>query len=225
MAMSSEAFQEVETATCMLSGTSSLTSRLSRVCLVVLFCVRCGLLLVGCRTIWQDEEKNFICNSTRILCKPSCFDEFSPISSFNLFSLQTVALVTHAMCVAFLTRSGYQAKEGWLHAQLRRKTVQMKLHILGLISRILIEGLFILTFYKVTEGFIHRRTIHCHTAMCEPFVFCTDINSTIKNVFSLCMCAASAASVMICAWELLNCLPSNQHKNDSSKPSSKKTHF
>ncbi|KAM5193299.1 gap junction beta-3 protein-like [Mantella aurantiaca] len=227
MAMSAEAYQEVETATCILSGSSSLASRLSRVCLAVLLCARFGILIFGYRTVWENEENNFHCNTSKILCKPSCFDEFSPFSSFNLFALQLVALLTHSLCVVCFSRSAYQGKEGWLHSQLRRKTVQMKLHIIALISRILIEGLFILTFYKVTVGFVHSRTTQCHTTLCEPFVICTDINATAKDIFSLCLCAASAASAMICFWELLTCTPSNQNKRrpSASQSQTKKQHF
>lgn len=216
MAMTAEAYQEVEIATCLLSGSSSLASRIGRVGLAVLLCARLGILMVGYRTIWQDEEKNFHCNTSKLLCKPSCFDEFSPFSSFNLFALQLVCLLTQSMCVVCFTRSAYQGKEGWMHAQLRKRTVQMKLHIIALMSRILIEGLFILTFYKVTEGFVQKRTTQCHTTLCEPFVICTDINAAVKNILNLCLCAASAASAMICFWELLTWLPSIQNVSGPS---------
>ncbi|XP_075046650.1 gap junction beta-1 protein-like [Mixophyes fleayi] len=216
MAMSPEAYQEVETTTCLLSGTSSHTSRVSRACLAILFFTRFGILLVGCRTFWQDEEKDFICNSSKLLCTPSCFDEFSPLSSFNLFSLQMVALLTHSLCVACFSRSSYQTREGWLHAQLKRKQVQMRLHVIGLMSRMLIEVIFIFTFYKVTEGFVHKRTVQCHSTLCESLVICTDVNSTIKNMFSMCLCASSASSAMICLWELMASLPFTQHMSSSS---------
>ncbi|XP_063777206.1 gap junction beta-1 protein-like [Pseudophryne corroboree] len=227
MAMSPEAFQEVETTTCLLSGATSLASRLSRACLAVLFFIRFGILLIGCRTIWQDEEKDFICNSSKLLCKPSCFDEFSPISSFNLFSLQMVALLTHSLCVACFSRSSYQAREGWLHAQLRRKQVQRKLHVIILMSRMFIEGIFIFTFYKVTDGFVHKRTVQCHSTLCESLVTCTDANPTIKSIFSMCLCTASAASAIICLWELVTSLQPMQHVSSSSASPSpcKKQHF
>ncbi|XP_056407994.1 gap junction beta-1 protein-like [Hyla sarda] len=224
MAMSPEAFQEVETATCLLSGMSSTASKISRAILSILFFIRFGILLLGCKTIWQDEEKDFQCNSTKLLCKPSCFDEFSPISSFNLFSLQMVALLTHSLCVACFTRSAFQAREGWLHAQLKRKKVQFNLHVIGLISRMIIELLFILTYYNITEGFVHRRMINCHSTMCEKSVLCTDVNSAVKNIFSLCLCAASATSAMICLWELV---ASMQHMNSSptAQAPCKKQHY
>ncbi|CAN2390626.1 hypothetical protein PRIEUP_LOCUS663 [Pristimantis euphronides] len=215
MAMSPEVFQEVETTTCLLSGVSSIASRISRATLSVLFFIRCGILLLGCKSIWQDEQRDFVCNSTRLLCPPSCFDEFSPISSFNLFALQMVAVLTHSLCVACFTRSAFQVREGWVQAQLRRKKVQFNLHVIGLISRILIEVLFILTYYKVTDGFVHRRTIHCQSTLCERSVTCTDVNSTVKNIVSLCLCAASVTSAIICLWELMARLPFIQHMYSS----------
>ncbi|XP_040276343.1 gap junction beta-1 protein-like [Bufo bufo] len=228
MAMSPEVFQEVETATCLLSGMSSVASRISRASLSVLFFIRFGILLLGYKTIWLDEERDFICNSTRLLCMPSCFDEFLPISSFNLFALQIVALLTHSLCVACLARSAIQAREGWLQAQLRRKKVQMNLHVIGLLSRMLIEVLFILTYFKVTEGFVHQKTIHCRSTLCEKSVICTDINSTVKNIFSLCLCAASATSAMVCLWELVASFQVMQNINQPASTTQvqwKKQHF
>ncbi|XP_066458173.1 gap junction beta-1 protein-like [Eleutherodactylus coqui] len=214
--MSPEAFQEVETTTCLLSGMSSVASKISRAALSVLFFIRFGILFLGCKTIWQDEERDFLCNSTRSLCRPSCFDEFLPISPFSLFAFQMVAVLTHSLCVACFARSAFQVREGWLQTQLRRKKVQFNLHVIGLISRMLIEVLFILTYYKVTEGFVHRRTFHCQSALCERSVICTDMNSTVKNAFSWCLCAASAGSAGICLWELIASLPFMQHTSSLS---------
>ncbi|XP_053320914.1 gap junction beta-1 protein-like [Spea bombifrons] len=203
MAMSPQVFQELETVTCLLSGTSYLASRLGRVSLAALFFVRFGILAVGGRSIWMEEEKNFMCNSTQLLCTPSCFDEFSPISSFNLFALQLVVLVTHALSVTCWNRSTSQAKETRLQAHLSRRNVQITLHILCLLSRILIEGVFVFTFYKVSGGFVHPAVTHCRSHLCERFVVCTDLNAFTKNVFSLGLCAASVLSIIICCSELI----------------------
>ncbi|XP_071982668.1 gap junction beta-1 protein-like [Engystomops pustulosus] len=216
MALAPEAFQEVEIATCLLSGVSLNASKLSRAILSVLFFLRFGILLLGCKTVWYDEEKDFVCNSTRILCVPSCFDEFSPISSFNLFALQMVALFTHSLCVACFARSSFHVREGWLQAQLRRKKVQFHIHVFGMISRIVIEVLFIFTYYKVVEGFGQRKTINCHSTLCEKYVVCSDMKSTVKTVFSLCLCAASASSATICLWELTTSLLFMKHINNPS---------
>lgn len=225
MAMSPEAFQEVETTTCMLSGMSSIASRISRALLSVLFFLRFGILLLGCKTVWLDEEKDFVCNSTRLLCAPSCFDDFSPISSFNLFSLQIVALLTHALCVTCFTRPAFQQREGWIQTQLRRKKVQFTFHVIGLISRMIIEVLFILTYYKVTEGFVHRSRIRCRSTLCEKSVICTDVRSFVKNMFSLCLCAASATSAAICLWELVAGIPFLPHSSSPTKAPCKKQRF
>ncbi|XP_075467543.1 gap junction beta-1 protein-like [Ascaphus truei] len=208
MAMSPKLFQEVETVTCLLSGTSHLTSRLGRVSLAVLFFTRCGFLAVGGRTVWREEEKDFVCNSSRLLCTSSCFDDFSPISPFNLFSLQLVVLLTHALSVACFRRPDSQAKAGWLQAHFRGRMAQLWLHLLCLLSRVLIEGIFVLTFYKVSGGLLRPAVTHCHSQLCEPQVTCIDLNSTTKNIFSLCLCAVSTASCMVCLGEIAAALQS-----------------
>ncbi|XP_063313427.1 gap junction beta-1 protein-like [Pelobates fuscus] len=203
MAMSPEMFQELETMTCLLSGASQLTSRIGRVSLAAFFFVRFGLLAVGARSVWMEEEKSFICNSSQLLCAPSCFDEFSPISSFNLFALQLVVLITHALSVTCWNRSTNQAAETQLQAYLRGRKVQVVLHILCLLSRVVIEGIFIFTYYEMSGGFLHPAVTKCHTQLCEKNVICTDLNSFSKNFFSLGLCAVSALSILICLMEVV----------------------
>ncbi|KAM4709315.1 gap junction beta-2 protein-like isoform 1-T2 [Discoglossus pictus] len=194
---------EVEAISCLLSGVSSLASRLGRAGLAVLFFIRFGILAVGARTVWLDEEKDFTCNSSIQLCSVSCFNEFSPISSFNLFTLQLVVLITHGLSVACYTKLDSQAKGGWLKTQFRSKKSQLKLHILWLLCRFLIEGLFIFTFYMVSGGFLRSEVTQCHTQLCESLVTCTDENSDIKNIFNICLCVTSATSGVICLGEIL----------------------
>ncbi|KAM9329545.1 gap junction beta-1 protein-like [Gastrophryne carolinensis] len=225
MALSAEAYEQFETVTCLLSGATSLTSRIGRVVLSLFFSARFGILAFGARSAWLNEAKDFQCNSTQTLCHPSCFDEFSPISSYNFFALQMVVLFSHALCVAGYNHLSHQQSTGWLQTQLRKKNVQMKLHIIGLTSRMLIEVLFILMFYKETKGFVHRRTTWCQTPLCEPFVFCTDTSSTLKYFFSLALCAASVVSAMTCFWELVLCLPSVQHSPLVNQTNRKKQNY
>ncbi|KAM8962143.1 gap junction beta-1 protein-like [Pelodytes ibericus] len=203
MAMSPEIFHEVETMTCLLSGVSQLTTRIGRVSLAAFFFVRFGILAFGARSVWMEEKRNFICNSSQVLCTPSCFEEFSPISSFNIFALQLIVLVTHSLSVTCWNRSTYQPKETQLQAYLRGKKTQTILHMLCLLSRVLIEGVFIFTFYKVFGGFVLPAETRCHTHLCERFVTCTDLNAVSKNVFNACLCAASALSIIICLRELV----------------------
>ncbi|KAM4807843.1 gap junction beta-1 protein-like [Rhinophrynus dorsalis] len=199
-------FLGLETVMCLISGASHLTSRLGQGILTILFFIRFGILAVGARTLWKEEEKNFICNSTQLLCPASCFDEFCPISSFNLFSLQLVVLLTHSLSVACYNRTEYKAKEGWLQAHCRGRKAQMKLHMLCLLSRLFIESLFIFIYFKVSGGLLHPEWTQCHSHLCEPFVTCMDLNSGIKNVFSLCLCAVSAFCGTICLVELVGTL-------------------
>ncbi|XP_053556636.1 gap junction beta-7 protein-like [Bombina bombina] len=200
--------QEVETINCLLSGVLPLASHISRAALAVLFFVRFGILAVGTWTIWRDEEKDFTCNSSRLLCSTSCFDEFSPISSFNLFSLQLVVLITHGLSVACYIRLGSIRKGAWV--QFRNIRVQVKLHILWLLSRAIIEGLFIFTYCKVSGGFLRPAVTQCHSQLCEEQIICTDQTSYIKNILNLCICTASAASGFICLKEIVESLKNQQ---------------
>uniref|UniRef100_A0A8C5LWG1 Connexin N-terminal domain-containing protein n=1 Tax=Leptobrachium leishanense TaxID=445787 RepID=A0A8C5LWG1_9ANUR len=194
-------------------GASQRTSRIGRVTLAALFFVRFGILALGARTIWMEESKNFICNSSQMLCTPSCFDEFSPISSFNLFALQLVVLFTHALSVTYWSRSTNQASETWLQAYFRERKFQVIMHMLCLLSRMVIESVFIYTYYEVTGGVWLPEVTQCRTRFCEKNVICTDMNSFGKNIFSLSLCVVSFTSIIICSLELvLSLLPRRSPK-------------
>ncbi|KAE8631701.1 hypothetical protein XENTR_v10001281 [Xenopus tropicalis] len=199
--------QEMETVTCLLTGVSHFTSELGRTILIILSFIRFGILAVGSQTLWKDEEMDFSCNSTQLLCQPSCFDEYCPISSFNLFSLQLVVLFTLSLSLICYMPSKYKNREGSLLGHLQGRN-QLKLHILHLLSRILIESIFIVTFFKVSPGLLQSGVAQCHSVQCEAFVICVDLKEEAKQMFSIGFCAASAVSGFICLGELLSSLRS-----------------
>ncbi|OCU00449.1 hypothetical protein XELAEV_18006226mg [Xenopus laevis] len=195
----------METVTCLLSGASHLTSELGRATLTILCFIRFGILAVGSETVWKDEEKDFTCNSSQLLCPLSCFDEYCPISSFNLFSLQLVVLFTLSLSFVCYNQSHRKNREGSLLGHLQGRH-QLKLHILHLLSRSLIETILIFTFFKVSTGLLQSGAAQCQSLYCEPFVICVDQREGAKKMFSFGFCTASAVSGMVCLGELLSSL-------------------
>ncbi|OCT97530.1 hypothetical protein XELAEV_18009758mg [Xenopus laevis] len=193
----------METVVCLLSGASHLISELGQATLTILCFIRFGILAVGSQTLWKDEEKHYTCNSTQLLCQPTCFDEYSPISSFNLFSLQLVVLFTLSLSLVCYNQSRHKNREGSLLSHFQGRN-QLKLHILHLLSRMLIESIFIFTFFNVSTG--QSGAAQCHSAHCEAFVSCLDLREGAKKMVSLGFCTASAVSGMICLGELLSSL-------------------
>ncbi|XP_030075635.1 gap junction beta-6 protein [Microcaecilia unicolor] len=193
---------DVETIICLFSGLRMQATRLGTTCLALLFFTRLGLLVVGAKTLYKNEEGDFVCNSSLQSCSSACFNTYSPISPFNLFTLQVVVLFTHALTVASYFQHNSQAKATWLQSRLRSRLGLDKQHFLSILAKAMIEGIFIITFYKIYDGFQRPATVQCTTIPCENLVTCTVQKAREKNGFNLCMNTMSVACLFVCLNEL-----------------------
>ncbi|XP_029469404.1 gap junction beta-2 protein-like [Rhinatrema bivittatum] len=193
---------DVETITCLLSGTGMHATRLGRTCLALLFFTRLGVLAVGAKTLYRNEDEDFVCNSSHRSCTGACFNNYSPISPFNLFILQAVVLFTHALAVANYFRHNSQAKDNWLQRKFRSRLGQDRQHFVSVLAKAMIEGIFLTTFYKLYDGLQRPSIVQCATMPCESLVTCTVQKAGEKDVFNLCMNAMSLACLLLCLKEL-----------------------
>nr|XP_033812653.1 gap junction beta-2 protein-like [Geotrypetes seraphini]XP_033812654.1 gap junction beta-2 protein-like [Geotrypetes seraphini]XP_033812655.1 gap junction beta-2 protein-like [Geotrypetes seraphini] len=193
---------DIETITCLLSGMSIQASRLGRTCLALFFFTRLGFLVVGAKTLYKNEEGDFVCNSSLQSCSSVCFNSYSPISPFNLFTLQVVVLFTHALTVASHFRHNSQAKSTWLQSRLRSRLGLDKQHFLSILAKAMIEGIFVVTFYKIFDALQRPAAIQCDAIPCENLITCTVQKAGAKNGFNLCMNIMALACLFVCLNEL-----------------------
>ncbi|XP_015273735.1 PREDICTED: gap junction beta-6 protein-like [Gekko japonicus] len=176
----------------LLSGTTALAPRLGRAGLSILMAVRLAALALGARSLWRDEMDDLACNSSAS-CRLACFDAAFPVSPFTLFLLQAAFVSAHGLACSLLWRPPDCQGKGWL----RDKTQQLRLHSLSLLARILLEGIFLMTFHALYARY--PQTLHCPAStLCPDTVVCTIQNAQWKDAFDLFVAGTSWASVAVC---------------------------
>ncbi|KAK9409073.1 gap junction beta-6 protein-like [Crotalus adamanteus] len=188
---------EKEAITTLLSGTGDQAPGLCRASLASLTVFRLGFLILGAATVWRDESADLLCNSTRPSCLLACWDEAFPISPLNLFLLQTASLLTHGLACVFLFPSRDVQGKGlggqsqpWSHG------LKLRLHLVNLLAKTLLEGLFVMTFHSLyshyPETFDFPPSVSCPEA-----TWCTIQGASRKEAFGLLIAGTSWASISV----------------------------
>ncbi|KAM6466252.1 gap junction beta-5 protein-like [Liasis olivaceus] len=185
---------EKEAAIALLSGTGSRAPRLCRASLASLTVFRLGSLAVGAATVWQDESGDLWCNSTHQSCLLSCLDEAFPVSPFNLFLLQTASLLAHGLACVFLFPSPDAQEKGRCgQSQLRGRGLELRFHLVNLLAKILLEGIFVMTFHSLYSRY--PEILYFPPSMsCPEATWCIIRVTGWKGAFNLWMAATSWAS-------------------------------
>ncbi|XP_026540939.1 gap junction beta-5 protein-like [Notechis scutatus] len=188
---------EKETVTTLLSGTGGQVPRLCRASLASLMVFRLGFLIVGAAMVWRDELADLRCNSTRRSCLLACWDETFPISPLNLFLLQTASLLTHGLACVFLFPSqDVQAKAFGGKSQTWASGLELRLHLVNLLAKTLLEGLFVMTFHSLYSRY--PETLYFPPSeSCPEATWCTIQAASWKEAFSLFIAATSWASIAV----------------------------
>ncbi|XP_043911352.1 gap junction beta-2 protein-like [Protopterus annectens] len=192
---------DIEFVTALLSGTSSYSSPLSRVTLSCAFVMRLTALLTESKVF--KKEQDFACNSTQRGCQTVCFNTLSPYSAVNLFALQLLFIFSYALAVAVHFRESTLEKSAtWFRGPLKTKYGKFRFHILSLFAKCLIEGIFLVTFYQLSDTLLNSGTMNCNLYPCEQLVMCAVLNVTEQVLFSYFMYGLSLACALICIVEI-----------------------
>ncbi|XP_058019172.1 gap junction beta-7 protein-like [Ahaetulla prasina] len=188
---------EKETVTTLLSGTGGPAPRLCRASLAGLMVLRLGFLILGAATVWRDESADLRCNSTQQSCLIACWDEAFPISPLNLFLLQAASLLTHSLACVFLYPSlDVQGKCLGGQSQPWGGGLELRLHLVNLLAKTLLEGLFVVTFHSLYSHY--PETLYFPPSVsCPEATQCTIQAANWKAAFSLFIAATSWASIAV----------------------------
>lgn len=188
---------EKETVTTLLSGTGGQAPRLCRAILASLTVFRLGFLILGAATVWRDESADLRCNSTQRGCLLACWDEAFPISPYNLFLLQAASLLTHGLACVFLFPSpDVQGKGLGGQSQPWGSGLELRLHLVNLLAKTLLEGLFVMTFHSLYSHY--PETLYFPPSVsCPEATRCTIQVASWKEAFSLFIAATSWASIAV----------------------------
>ncbi|XP_069784204.1 gap junction beta-2 protein-like [Narcine bancroftii] len=171
-----------------LSGTQPPVSSLVRNSLASLFAFRLFTIIVTAETVWRNDLQDLFCNSTHTGCRHQCYNNFSTLSPFTLFTLQTIFITTLLFIVKFLQRQAWG---------------RIANGIFNMFSRILIEGFFLLLWHLIHPGLLRQSAFKCNTYPCEETVICNMRGNREKNIFSVIMYLCSFACIVICANEIV----------------------
>lgn len=219
-----ESPMESDALTTLASGISAQAPHLCQAGLSVLMALRLGALAVGAKTLWRDEIGDLACNSTGERCLLACFDAAFPISPFNLYSLQMASVLTHSLaCFCLFRPPDSQGKGSWWQAHLRSKSQQLHLHLVNILARILLEGIFVVVFHSLYRSY--PQTLYCMPSnFCPTALLCIVGKSNWKEAFNLFVFGTSWVSVMLCfialypaLIKILQC-PSRSTKTQLSYP-------
>ncbi|XP_059846776.1 gap junction beta-5 protein-like [Hypanus sabinus] len=178
-----------------LSGIQLPASSFGSSCLAALFVVRVFTMIVTAKTIWKDDLDDLFCNSTQVGCSRECYTEFSVLSPFNFFALQTVFVTTLLICKKNLRR--YHISN------------QTACNYLSMLSRILTEGMFLVLWHVIYPSLLRKSAFNCDIFPCEPTVVCTMLGNRQKNAFSVFMYICSLACILMCVIEMFTLAKKN----------------
>ncbi|XP_072449694.1 gap junction beta-5 protein-like isoform X2 [Chiloscyllium punctatum] len=175
----------------LLSGTGAHASPRVKNSLALIFGIRFLVVIINTFTIWKDDLLDLQCNSTWVGCRHQCYNEFSPLSPFTLFTLQLVFIFTLSMA-NYLYNSLY-ASEGR----------EWKTGFINMLAKILIEGFFLFLHHMLYPNILRPHMFECHITPCEKTVVCVMLKSQQKDVFVMFMYICSFASLLLGVRDIL----------------------
>ncbi|MGH0177162.1 UNVERIFIED_CONTAM: hypothetical protein FKN15_013976 [Acipenser sinensis] len=81
--------------------------------LTVLIVFRIVLTVVGCESLYYDEQSNFLCNTAQPGCENVCYDAFALISHVRFWVFQIILVATPSvMYLGYAVHKIARSKEG-----------------------------------------------------------------------------------------------------------------
>ncbi|CAO2589081.1 Gap junction beta-3 protein [Lemmus lemmus] len=201
-----------------LSGVNKYSTALGRIWLSVVFIFRVLVYVVAAEEVWDDEQKDFICNTKQPGCPNVCYDEFFPVSHVRLWALQLILVTCPSLLVVMHVayredrERKHRRKHGpnapALYSNLNNHPGKKHgglwwTYLLSLIFKLIIELVFLYALHKLWHGFIMPRLVQCAgVEPCPNTVDCYIARPTEKKVFTYFMVGASAVCIILTICEI-----------------------
>ncbi|XP_035995505.1 gap junction gamma-1 protein-like [Fundulus heteroclitus] len=78
----------------LLDEMSNHSTFVGKIWLTFLIVFRIVLTVVGCESIYDDEQSNFVCNTQTPGCENVCYDAFAPLSHIRFWVFQVIMITT-----------------------------------------------------------------------------------------------------------------------------------
>ncbi|XDV34776.1 hypothetical protein PO909_004903 [Leuciscus waleckii] len=185
----------------LLGGVSQYSTVFGRVWLSMVFIFRILVFVVAIQQVWNDEQKDFICNTAQPGCTNVCYDKFFPISHVRLWAIQIIFVTCPSLMVVAHVKYREMRDEKYtilhegkhLYANPGRKRG-------GLWYTYILSFLYILYYLY---HFDMPNVTKCTEMPCPNTVDCYISRPTEKKIFTIFMVVSTSVCIFMCICEML----------------------
>ncbi|XP_007523324.1 gap junction beta-4 protein [Erinaceus europaeus] len=191
-----------------LSGVNKYSTRLSRIWLSVVFIFRVLVYVVAAEDVWDDEQKDFICNTKQPGCTNVCYDHFFPVSHVRLWALQLILVTCPSLLVVMHVayrqererkhrlKHGPNARSLYNDPEKKRGGLWWT-YLLSLIFKASVDSGFLFIFHRLYQNYDMPHVVACTQSPCPHTVDCFISRPTEKKVFTYFMVATSVICILL----------------------------
>ncbi|XP_003801321.1 gap junction beta-4 protein [Otolemur garnettii] len=192
----------------LLSGVNKYSTAVSRIWLSVVFIFRVLVFVVAAEDVWDDEQKDFVCNTKQPGCPNVCYDEFFPVSHVRLWALQLILVTCPSLLVVMHVayREDRERKHRLKHGPNARSLYDNPTkkrgglwwtYLLSLIFKAAVDSTFLYIFHRLYRDYDMPRVVACSAAPCPHTVDCYISRPTEKKVFTYFMVTTAAICILL----------------------------
>lgn len=191
-----------------LSGVNKYSTALGRIWLSVVFIFRVLVYVVAAEEVWDDEQKDFICNTKQPGCPNVCYDEYFPVSHVRLWALQLILVTCPSLLVVMHVayredrERKHRRKHGpnapALYSNLNKKRGGLWwTYLLSLIFKAAVDSAFLYIFHRIYKDYDMPRVVACSVDPCPHTVDCYISRPTEKKIFTYFMVVTAAICILL----------------------------
>ncbi|XP_004641057.1 gap junction beta-4 protein isoform X2 [Octodon degus] len=192
----------------LLSGVNKYSTALSRIWLSVVFVFRVLVYVVAAEDVWDDEQKDFVCNTLQPGCPNVCYDHFFPVSHVRLWALQLILVTCPSLLVVMHVayreerERRHQMKHGPnarpLYSNLNKKRGGLWwTYLLSLLFKAAVDLAFLYIFHRLYKDYDLPRVVHCSIDPCPHTVDCFISRPTEKKIFTYFMVGTASICILL----------------------------
>nr|XP_020764343.1 gap junction beta-4 protein [Odocoileus virginianus texanus] len=191
-----------------LSGVNKYSTALGRIWLSVVFIFRVLVYVVAAEEVWDDEQKDFVCNTKQPGCPNVCYDQFFPVSHVRLWALQLILVTCPSLFVVMHVayrqeRERKHRRKHGPHAPCLYDNPDKKrgglwwTYLLSLVFKAAVDAGFLYVFHRLYEDYNMPRVVACSESPCPHTVDCYISRPTEKKLFTYFMVATAVLCILL----------------------------
>lgn len=196
----------------LLSGVNKYSTTFGYVRLSVVCVFRVLVFVLVVQPVWEDNSKDFDCNTLDADCSSMCYDHTFPISHIHLWAFRLILITCPSLMLACYIQ--FQKKKRQCHLAVQEDkhlyATSKKKHgdlwwtyLLSQVFKATIDAGFIFILFYIYKGFDLPHLIQCDIAPCSNRVDCYLSHPTEKKISTIFMVASSSLCILLCVIEMI----------------------